>query len=93
MAISAHSRVVAVSPLFGGKALKGPADMVMASLGLPAGNAGVVEAYRGLIDTLIVDHEDSADANILSGIEVRSMDTRIEDAERARWFATELLGL
>jgi LPPG:FO 2-phospho-L-lactate transferase len=92
-AICAHPRVVAVSPLFGGKALKGPADAVMASLGLPAGSAGVAEAYRGIIDTLIVDHEDAADANVLPEIEVRSMDTRIKDAGRARSFAEELLGL
>ena len=54
-AVAGADRVVAVSPLFGGKALKGPADRVMASLGLPAGNAGVLAAYEGLLTDLVVD--------------------------------------
>ncbi len=90
-AIKRHQRVVAVSPLFGGKALKGPADRVMASLGLPAGNAGVIEAYAGLIDMLVVDTEDADDASRLSGVEVMVTDTRIMDATRAQELAEEIL--
>ena len=44
-AIVEKDRVVAISPLFGGKALKGPADRVLDSLGFPPGNAGVLSAY------------------------------------------------
>ncbi|MDP9495603.1 MAG: 2-phospho-L-lactate transferase CofD family protein, partial [Actinomycetota bacterium] len=36
-AVVNHPRVIAISPLFGGKALKGPADRVMSTLGLPPG--------------------------------------------------------
>ena len=47
--LASHQRVVAVSPLFQGR-LSGPADRVMATLGLPQGNRGVARAYEGLID-------------------------------------------
>jgi LPPG:FO 2-phospho-L-lactate transferase len=92
-AIRIHQRVVAVSPLFGGKALKGPADRVMASLGLPAGNAGVIEAYAGLIERLVVDTRDGDDAGQLGGVEIMVTDTRIARAVRAREFAEEILAV
>ena len=90
-AITRHQRVVAVSPLFGGKALKGPADRVMASLGLPPGNAGVMEAYAGVVDTLVVDTQDADDARQLGGVEVMVTDTRIKEVARARELAEEIL--
>lgn len=90
--IRAHPKVVAVSPLIGGRALKGPADRVMASLGLPPGNAGVVEAYQGLIDTLVIDHADAADAEALEDVEVVVTDTHIGEVESAGRLAQEILG-
>lgn len=90
-AITRHQRVVAVSPLFGGKALKGPAHRVMASLGLPPGNAGVMEAYAGVIDTLVVDTQDADDARQLDAVEVMVTNTRIKEVARARELAEEIL--
>ncbi|MFV1963091.1 MAG: 2-phospho-L-lactate transferase [Acidimicrobiia bacterium] len=90
-AIRSHQRVVAISPLFGGKAMKGPAHRVMASLGLPAGNAGVMEAYTGVIDTLVVDNQDADDARRLDGVDVMVTDTRIRETARARELAEEIL--
>lgn len=78
-AVRHNPRVVAVSPLFGGKALKGPAARVMRSIGLPDGNEGVVEAYRGLIDELVVDTSDGADVDRLSGPSLRALPTHIID--------------
>ena len=91
--VEAHPKVVAVSPLLGGKALKGPADQVMASLGLAPGNAGVVEAYAGLVDTLVVDEGDAADAGRLTGVDVLVTDTRIPDGASARRLASEIAAL
>ncbi|MEE9298077.1 MAG: 2-phospho-L-lactate transferase [Acidimicrobiia bacterium] len=93
-AVRAAERVIAVSPLFGGKALKGPADRVMASLGLPAGNAGVLAAYEGLLSDLVVDIGDSDDVDELGGmVAVHATDTRFAEAGAAARFATWLLGL
>ncbi|NNK92074.1 MAG: 2-phospho-L-lactate transferase [Acidimicrobiia bacterium] len=63
-ALVAHPRVVAVSPLFAGRAKKGPADAVLESLGLGTGTGAVLEAYSGIIDTLVVDVVDSADESL-----------------------------
>lgn len=94
-AVSRHDTVVAVSPLFGGKALKGPAHEVMAALGLPPGNEGVIAAYEGLITDLVVDQGDAGDRAELSGpdLRVHVADTRIGDPEAAEGFGRWLLAL
>ena len=84
---------MAVSPLFGGKTLKGPADRVLASLGYAPGNAGVAEAYDGLISDLVIDEADQSDAASLSGIAVHATDTRIAEASASERFANWLLDL
>lgn len=95
-AVAQAKRVVAVSPLFGGRALKGPADRVLRSLGFSSGNAGIIEAYEGLLDDLIIDVQDGAERSALTsdGVAVHVASTRIADPEDAagfaRWFA-ELL--
>lgn len=53
--------VVAVSPIIGGKAVKGPTDKIMAELGVPATSRAIVEHYSGLLDGLVVDVEDGDD--------------------------------
>lgn len=92
-AVVEHKSVVAVSPLFGGKALKGPAESVMASLGLPAGNPGIVEAYRGAIDKVIVDTGDAEDAALIDEVDVVAYDTRIGDLAAATRLARAILGV
>lgn len=88
-ALAAASRVVAVSPLIGGKTVKGPADRVMASLGLPPGNLGVVTAYRGLLDGLVIDAGDDRDE--VDGVEVLSTPILITDPSEARRLAAEIV--
>jgi len=93
-ALAAARRVVAVSPLFGGKALKGPADRVLDSLGYPAGNAGILAAYEGLISDLVVDASDATDVDTLAGdVRIHSTDTRFAEAESAVRFARWLIDL
>ena len=93
--VAAAPRVIAVSPLFGGRALKGPAPRVMAGLGLPAGNAGVLAAYEDLITDLVVDEGDAADCATLGGGAVRlhAAASRIIDPDAAARFARWLLDL
>jgi LPPG:FO 2-phospho-L-lactate transferase len=93
-AVAEADRVVAISPLFGGKALKGPADRVMASLGLPAGNAGVLAAYEDLLTDLVVDRADAVDVDELSGaVALHTADTRIADRAAAARLAAVIMGL
>lgn len=93
-AVAAARRVVAVSPLFGGHPVKGPADRVMASLGLPPGNAGVIAAYDGLVTDLVVDARDSADTALATDdLAVHAFNTLIVAPAAAAWLAERLVGL
>ena len=59
-----HRRVpcVAVSPLIGGRAVKGPADRMLARLAGGTSPRHVAGCYAGLIDALVVDEADADDA-------------------------------
>jgi LPPG:FO 2-phospho-L-lactate transferase len=54
--------IVAVSPLVGGTALKGPLAKLMVELGQPVSNLALAAQYRGLLDHLVIDQTDAADA-------------------------------
>ena len=92
-AVRRHGAVTAVSPLIGGKTVKGPADRVMTSLGLPPGNHGVVAAYDGLIDRIVIDTRDGHDASSMEGTDVMVTPTLIKRPEEAVRLARELTGL
>ena len=92
-AIRSHPSVVAVSPLVGGVTVKGPADRVMASLGLPPGNRGVALAYDGLIDHLVIDTSDHSEMELVDHIEVSTADTLMTDLETSRHLALTLTSL
>ena len=55
--------VLAVSPIVGGVALKGPADRLLTQMGYPATCVGVAQYYRGLVGTLVIDEVDAAHAD------------------------------
>jgi LPPG:FO 2-phospho-L-lactate transferase len=57
-----RERVVAVSPLIGGRAVKGPADAMFQSLAGGTGAAQVTDCYKGLIGALVIDEADADDA-------------------------------
>ena len=64
---------VAVSPLVGGRAVKGPADRMLARLAGGTSPAHVASCYPGLVDALVVDE---ADADDLAGLDVRPIVTK-----------------
>jgi LPPG:FO 2-phospho-L-lactate transferase len=83
---------IAVSPLIGGRAVKGPADRMLARLAGGTSPAHIAGEYEGLIDALVVDE---ADAHDLAGLgEVRPIVTRtlMTDAEARRRLAEVALG-
>jgi LPPG:FO 2-phospho-L-lactate transferase len=93
-AVRRHPRRVAVSPLFGGIALKGPAAEVMTGVGLSPGTKGVLEAYRGLIDHLFVDQADAVDQSLGAdfGVVVHAGNTRLTGEDEGAAFASDLIG-
>lgn len=91
-AVAAHPNTLAMSPLIGGKTVKGPADRVMESLGMPAASAGVEAAYDGLIDRLVVHTDDLTDASKLN-VPVAAADTLIKELPAAKRLARFLVDL
>ena len=65
--------VVAVSPIIGGKAVKGPTAKMMAELGLSVDAATVARHYRDFLDLYIADEEDAA---AVAGLEMPVVLTR-----------------
>lgn len=90
-AIRRHPNVVAISPLVGNRAVKGPAADVMATLGLPPGNAGVVKAYDGMIDRLVVHSDDAGERATIGGVEILAEQTLIGSGEAAELLAGRLV--
>ena len=62
--------VVAVSPIVGGAALKGPADRMLVELGHDASVVGVARLYCGIAGTLVID---PADAHLRDEVEATGM--------------------
>ena len=52
--------VVAVSPIVGGKAIKGPTAKMMRELGVPVSAVGVARHYAGLVTRFVIDEQDAA---------------------------------
>jgi LPPG:FO 2-phospho-L-lactate transferase len=57
--------VIAVTPIVGGKAVKGPTAKIMSELGLAPDVASIARHYGGLIDALVVDAVDRGSAESL----------------------------
>jgi LPPG:FO 2-phospho-L-lactate transferase len=55
-----RERTVAVSPIVGGAAVKGPADRMLRSLGIEVSAVGVAGLYRDLVGTFVIDEVDAA---------------------------------
>ena len=87
---------LAVSPIIGGKAVKGPTVKLMRELGIPTTSKSIAEHYRGLIDGIVVDASDADEAgNIgLPVLATRTLmadiDARIKLAQNCLTFAEEL---
>jgi LPPG:FO 2-phospho-L-lactate transferase len=73
---------VAVSPIVGGAALRGPAADMLHALGHDASPYGVASLYKGLIDVMVIDDVDSARASDLrsEGIDTVVTDTVMRDS-------------
>jgi len=84
--IDAPATVVAVSPIIAGRALKGPADRMLASLGHEQSAVGVARIYAGLADRFVLDEADAALAPQVEelGMEVAVLPTVMRsDEDRA----------
>jgi LPPG:FO 2-phospho-L-lactate transferase len=73
--VARRERVVAVSPIVAGAALKGPADRLLAELGHEVSVVGVARLYAPLAATLVVDEADAALARAVEAAGMRCIVT------------------
>jgi LPPG:FO 2-phospho-L-lactate transferase len=78
---------IAVSPIVGGQAIKGPLAKLMTELGASVDGVGVAKHYLGLIDRLMIDEVDRAEAGAIAAtgvaVDVASTVMRSHDDRRA----------
>jgi LPPG:FO 2-phospho-L-lactate transferase len=86
--------VVAVSPLVGGRALKGPADRLMRELGHDDSVVGVAKLYAPFAGTLVIDEVDAAHAEAVRTLGLRCVvtDTIMRDPAAAAALCEVALG-
>jgi LPPG:FO 2-phospho-L-lactate transferase len=89
--------IIAVSPIVGGQAVKGPAAKMMQELGLPLASRSIANYYGELIDGFVYDVQDAGSCDNLA-LETCCLDTmmhneadRIRLAEKIMQFAAALL--
>ena len=93
-ALREHPDVVAVSPIIGGRALKGPADRMLPAVGAEVSASGVAKLYADLCDAFVVDSSDFEEVGLIPpptrGVAV---DTVMHDREASKRLAVDLLSL
>jgi LPPG:FO 2-phospho-L-lactate transferase len=83
---------VAVSPLIAGRAVKGPADRMLARLAGGTSPRQVASCYEGLIDALVVDEADADDLDGLGDVRPIVTRTLMVDGDARRRLAEAALG-
>ena len=85
-AVAAHPRVVGISNLIAGAAVRGPADRMLADLGIEASCVGVARGYQDLCAAFVIDEQDAARADEVEALGVRAVvtDTLMKDRRSLR---------
>lgn len=92
-ALREHHRVIAVSPIVKGAALKGPAARLLSSLGWEASASGVARLYADFCDTFVVDASDRSEAEPVAALGIRPLvlDTIMTDHDASESLAQALI--
>lgn len=70
-----NAAVVAISPIVGGAAVKGPAAQMMGYLGHEVSALGIACIYQDLLDIMIIDEQDANLKNKIEGLGIRTVVT------------------
>jgi LPPG:FO 2-phospho-L-lactate transferase len=90
---AAPAPIVGVSPIVGGRALKGPADRMLAGLGHDVSPVGVAALYQDFLDGFVLDEADATAAPRVAALGPRTLvaHTIMGDAADRRRLAEEVL--
>lgn len=88
-----RATVVAVSPVVGNRAFKGPTAAMLEQLGHEVSAAGVAAIYADILDAFVVDEKDEALRSRISGLglAVRTADTFMSTAQASRNLARSVI--
>jgi LPPG:FO 2-phospho-L-lactate transferase len=82
--------IVAVTPIIGGQAIKGPTVKIMQELGLEISAEAVARRYAGLLDTFVFDRSDPAPAP-MEGVRFVPAQTRMTETRDREELARAVL--
>lgn len=84
---------VAVSPIVGGQALRGPADRMLSGLGYESSSFAVASLYKDLLAGMVIDRQDAAEAPRIEALGMRVLvtDTIMSDVAARERLAGEVL--
>ena len=91
--IDAEVPCVAISPIIGGKPVKGPADKLMEGKGVEVSAKGVAELYQAFLDVMVIDKKDKKLASSIEkmGITVSVEQTLMSNLDRKKRLAQTVL--
>ena len=91
--VKSQAKVVAISPLIGGKPLKGPADKLMRGLGLEASSSAIAGLYSDFLDLMVLDDSDTGEVEKISslGISTFVTDTIMTDRDKSKELSEKIL--
>ncbi len=96
---ASNAPVIAVSPIVGGKAIKGPTAKMMDELGIEPTSSAIAQHYAGLIDGLVLDNADAAEADavrefvpdvLVTNTVMKSLDDRVSLAREVIAFSQQV---
>ena len=90
---SVRDRVIAISPIVGGKTIKGPADKMLRGLGFEASALAVARLYKDIVGTFVLDHVDRGYLDPIRDLGMRAIaaDTVMTTPAKAARLATIVL--
>ncbi|MGH7865039.1 MAG: 2-phospho-L-lactate transferase [Candidatus Binataceae bacterium] len=90
---AARARVAAISPIVGGRTIKGPADRMLRGLGLEVSAVGVARLYGDIAGTFVIDKVDQGRAGGIERLGMRAVvaDTIMSSAARTERLARVVL--
>lgn len=91
--VNSDALKVAVSPLIGGKPLKGPTDRLMKGLGMEVSSTQIARLYSDFLDILVIDSSDSEESSKIESIGITPFvtDTLISDDLKSKELSENIL--
>lgn len=91
--VECDAQVVAISPLIGGKPVKGPADRLMKGLGLEVSSYEIANLYKDFLDLMVIDTSDEVEKDNISRLGIGSFvtDTLISDDAKSEKISRSII--